>query len=132
MFSLSSFGYNILLLKKKFSDSLVLQTCKCSINKSLIDYDDKLVSGLFTLSSCSPGSVCPESVCHYYSSPYTLFTPYRYPVCPNVYFLKYLLIFKSFSILFYCKQCLLSFNKNRIYYLALNVYIRCNWFHHYG
>lgn len=59
LFSLSSFGYNILLLKKKISDSLVLQTCKCSINKSLIDYDDKLVSGLFTLSSCSPGSVCP-------------------------------------------------------------------------
>lgn len=60
LFSLSSFGYNILLLKKKISDSLVLQTCKCSINKSLIDYDDKLVSGLFTLSSCSPGSVCPR------------------------------------------------------------------------
>lgn len=49
LFSLSSFGYNILLLEKKISDSLVLQTCKCSINKSLIDYDDKLVSGLFTL-----------------------------------------------------------------------------------
>lgn len=49
LFSLSSFGYNILLLKKKISDSLVLQTCKCSINKSLIDHDDKLVSGLFTL-----------------------------------------------------------------------------------
>ena len=79
LFSLSSFGYNILLLKKKISDSLVLQTCKCSINKSLIDHDDKLVSGLFTLSSCSPGSVYPESVRHYYSSPYTLFTPYRYP-----------------------------------------------------